>query len=52
MTSTTTLPRRANAPSAPGSQDLAAIGIGIDTARYGHSYPRPVAQGQRTSNLL
>ena len=34
MTSTTTLPRRANAPSAPRSKDLAAIGIGIDTARY------------------
>ena len=46
MTSTTTLPRRANAPSAPGSQDLAAIGIGIDTARYGHmvSFLRPDRQ--------
>jgi len=46
MASTTTPPRRATAASAPGSQDLAAIGVGIDTARYGHmvSFLRPDRQ--------
>jgi transposase len=46
MTSTKILPRRAKAPSAPKSQALAAIGVGIDTARYGHmvSFLRPDRQ--------
>jgi transposase len=44
MASTTT-PARGTAP-APASQSLAAIGVGIDTARYGHvvSFLRPDRQ--------
>jgi transposase len=46
MTSTIPPPRQATAPSPPGPQDLAAIGVGIDTARYGHmvSFLRPDRQ--------
>jgi transposase len=47
MVSTTTPARRATAPvAAPASQNLAAIGVGIDTARYGHvvSFLRPDRQ--------
>jgi hypothetical protein len=46
MASATTRPRQAPASLAPGSQDLAAIGVGIDTARYGHmvSFLRPDRQ--------
>jgi len=42
MASTAPL-RQASAPSSAGSQGLAAIGVGIDTARYGHmvSFLRP-----------
>ncbi|MFI5104401.1 MAG: transposase [Terriglobales bacterium] len=45
MTSTTSPARRPNA-SAPASQSLAALGVGIDTARYGHmvSFMRPDRQ--------
>ncbi len=47
MASTTTPARGAAGPAlAPSSQGLAAIGVGIDTARYGHlvSFWRPERQ--------
>jgi hypothetical protein len=46
MASTTTPPRQATASSSAGSRNLAAIGVGIDTARYGHmvSFLRPDRQ--------
>ena len=46
MASTTTPPRQTTAPLSAGSQGLTAIGVGIDTARYGHmvSFLRPDRQ--------
>src|SRR5438093_9267024 len=47
MASTTKPARGANAPTpAPSSSNLTAIGVGIDTARYGHcvSFLRPDRQ--------